>query len=74
VPGRISVTSFDNTVDSFGQGLTSYDFNVPAIVQAMFDHILEPRRSVPRAEPILEIPGVIMARQSSGPASGAPGA
>jgi len=62
------VTALDNTEDSFGQGLTSYDFNVPAIVQTMFDHILEPRRSIPRAGPILEVPGVVMARQSSGPA------
>ncbi len=68
VPEQLSVIAFDNTVDSFGQGLTSYDFNVPAIVHRMIEHVIEPRRTRDRPEPVLEIPGVVMSRMSTGPA------
>jgi len=68
VPEQVSVISFDNTVDSFGQGLTSYDFNVPAIASAMVGHIIESRGRGDHPEAVLEIPGTVMSRASTGPA------
>jgi DNA-binding LacI/PurR family transcriptional regulator len=69
VPSRISVVSFDDMIEAFGVGLSSYNFNVAAIVRCMFEHILSPPR--PR-DPVIadyEIPGMVMARRSSGPAT-----
>ncbi|MBD3243956.1 MAG: GntR family transcriptional regulator [Chitinivibrionales bacterium] len=65
VPEDISVVSYDDTVDAFGQGLTSYNFNVPGVVQAMFRHIMEPGGGREGADDILEVPGTVMSRPSS---------
>lgn len=42
VPDTLSVVGFDDIEAAFIEGLTSYNFNVEAIVQAMLDHILHP--------------------------------
>ncbi len=69
VPGDISVVGFDNISESFAVGLTSYDFNVPAAVNAMLGHIVGPSRAyrAMRGEG-LEIAGRVVARATTGPA------
>ena len=73
VPADVSVVGFDNTGESFVAGLSSYNFNVPGVVQAMMQHLLPPdtrgrRRCL--AE-YVRIPGMVMQRRSSGPAPAA---
>ncbi len=66
VPEDIAIVAFDNSLESFGLGLSSYSFNPPAVVDAMFVHILQPphgRRKAAGRE--IEIPGRVMARRSS---------
>lgn len=67
VPGRVSVVSFDDTIESFGMALTSYNFHVPAVVHSMIEHVAGGGRRRDE-DPQVEIPGTVMARQSSGPA------
>ncbi len=72
VPGRMSVVGFDNVPLAFEEDLTSYDFNMPAIVEAMVHHVLtcdtRPRRG--RERPVVRIGGHVVPRASSGPAPG----
>ncbi|MBD3244119.1 MAG: GntR family transcriptional regulator [Chitinivibrionales bacterium] len=68
VPQDISVISFDNSLESFGLRLTSYSFNMPAVVGAVFEHILHPPQRAGRAAPVpLHVPGRIMVRDSTAP-------
>jgi DNA-binding LacI/PurR family transcriptional regulator len=69
VPSMFSVASFDDTSEAFGVGLTSYNFHVPAIVHAMFEHVVNPARRRPGQTPVVEIAGTVMARESVGPAT-----
>jgi hypothetical protein len=68
VPQAKSVISYDDTIEAFGVGLSSYSFNVAAIVQAMFDHITSGPSRRARGPQVLAIPGVVMARATTGPA------
>jgi DNA-binding GntR family transcriptional regulator len=61
---RTALLGFDDTFEAFSHGLTSYNFNMPALVQAMLGHVLEPPAGRGQAPPV-EIPGVIVARQST---------
>jgi DNA-binding transcriptional regulator YhcF (GntR family) len=67
VPGQISLVSFDDTVASMARRITSYNFNLPAIVIAAFRHILQskPRSEAPRPRTV-EIPGAIVERETTG--------
>lgn len=67
VPGRVSVVSFDDIIEAFGVGLSSYNFNVPSIVRAMLEHVMAPPRLHRTVIDDYEIPGMVMARQSTGP-------
>jgi len=40
VPNRVIVIGFDDRIESFARGLSSYSFNVPVLVAAMVEHIL----------------------------------
>jgi len=67
----LSVAGFDDTVEAFGAGLTSYNFSVPAAVRAFVEHVVAPpRRRSPGQLPVLEVPGSIMERLSSRQARG----
>ncbi|MBD3242154.1 MAG: GntR family transcriptional regulator [Chitinivibrionales bacterium] len=66
VPRRLSVVGFDDTLAALSAGLTSYNFNVPAVVNAMLEHILSPRTRHGKRGGHIEIPGMVMARASSG--------
>jgi DNA-binding LacI/PurR family transcriptional regulator len=71
VPGRLSVASFDDVPDAFNVGLTSYNFNVPAIVEAMVDHILGgPSSRHLKSQRIVEIPGYVVERSTTTRAPG----
>ncbi len=70
VPAQVSVVGVDNDSEAFADGLTTYDFNMPAVVHAMVQHVLTHRRG-PRsagAPPYVELPGQVLVRQTSGPA------
>ncbi len=72
VPEDLSIAGFDDTFEAFSHGLTSYDYNMPALVGAMLEHILSPppaRRREPL--PPLEVPGIVRMRMST-PAVGPP--
>jgi DNA-binding GntR family transcriptional regulator len=66
VPGDLSVAAFDDSVEAFAAGLTSYNFNVAGLARAMLDYLLsrKPAAGAVRSERGLEIPGVVMARSS----------
>lgn len=72
VPGRSPVCGFDDTLDALGQRLTSYNFNVPAVVRGMVDFVLRPGVEMGRhdREFPVEIEGVVIERGSSGVAGG----
>lgn len=66
VPRRVSVVGFDDTIESFDRGLTSYSFNAPACAVAVLDHILSPE-SLRRLYPpgLIEVPGTVMVRRTT---------
>lgn len=63
VPGDIAVVGFDNTREALTGGLTSFDFNLPAIAHAMLDHIVT--SGVNRSTRGREIDGMLIQRGSS---------
>jgi len=66
VPGRdISVVGFDDIVDAVGHGLTSYNFNVPSVVEGMVGHLLRYPSSSQKHQPIKEYPGIVMQRYTA---------
>lgn len=44
VPGNVSVVGFDDGVRAYKRKLTSYNFNAPAVMQAMLSYLLRPGR------------------------------
>jgi DNA-binding transcriptional regulator YhcF (GntR family) len=68
VPDEISIVGFDDIIEAFGAGLTSFNFNVPALVNAALNHILSvrPGARFHNAGP-LEMAGTIMERASTAP-------
>lgn len=68
VPKDVSVVGFDNNLDALRSDLTSYDFNIPALANALVEHVTSWRtRSGRDRGPILEIPGTLVERGSLGP-------
>lgn len=67
VPQDMSVGGFDDSAESFAWGLTSYNFNVPALVQAMLSHVLHPDvyRRFGVGGRAREIDGSVVARQTT---------
>ena len=61
------MAGFDDTVAAFGHGLTSYNFNMPAVVAAMIGFILSPQRPPAGCDDagIIDAPGMIMVRSST---------
>ena len=39
----VALISFDDTVQAFVENLSSYTFNMPALVEAMLEHVLAAR-------------------------------
>ena len=70
VPEAVSVVGFDNTLESFVNDLSSYDFNIPAAVRAMIDFVIKPRRNSQReSASVQRIDGVLVQRGSTGRAA-----
>jgi DNA-binding LacI/PurR family transcriptional regulator len=67
VPRDISLVGFDDSAEAAVQGLTTYAFDAEAGVHACLSHILGPPGVRPR-EPVVDVPGYINFRRSSGPA------
>lgn len=66
VPASVSVMGFDDSIEAFEAGLTSYNFGVPSLVKAMVQHVLAPRRAdMPRTGLYTEIDGSITVRRST---------
>lgn len=66
LPDRLSIVGFDNSHTSIGQGMSSYDFNTPALVHRAVGYLAgdEPVRS---DDAVVEVPGHVIERSSSGP-------
>jgi DNA-binding LacI/PurR family transcriptional regulator/DNA-binding transcriptional regulator YhcF (GntR family) len=70
VPVDAAVVGFDNTLEALREGLASYDFNLPALASALLDHVLGWRTRPGRDRgPVVEIPGLLVERESLGPAA-----
>jgi DNA-binding LacI/PurR family transcriptional regulator len=71
-PGNVSVAGFDDSVESFRAGLTSYNFNVEAVVRAVLSHVTGSgvsQRGRPGGKSLdVYCPGYVVARRSTGPA------
>lgn len=71
VPGKISVVGFDDSEIASHNGLTSYNFNEPALVKAMVRYLLDApvdrRPSRTRQTPIERVSGFVTARNSTAP-------
>ncbi len=71
IPARLSLVSFDDTVEALANGIASYDFNLRAVVADMIAHLLRwPGRSRRRTDnaQLVELPGFLVQRDSLGPA------
>jgi DNA-binding LacI/PurR family transcriptional regulator len=67
VPGRITLISFDDSVTAMTHRITSYNFNIPAIVSAAFRHVLQCKEQLRVPPPrTVEIPGAIVERETTG--------
>jgi len=68
VPRDLSVVSFDDMTESFSSGLSSYNFNVESIVDAMITYLVESNtaRGAHIQEGTIEIKGYLKHRQSLG--------
>jgi DNA-binding transcriptional regulator YhcF (GntR family) len=63
---NISVIGFDDTFGAFRAGLTSYNFNVNALVNSMLSYLVNPSsHSVIRNAKIFEVEGMLVERSST---------
>lgn len=67
VPRELSLAGFDNTLEAFFQKVTSLDYNAPALMRSMVEHLLAPRRAAARPPLPTEVPGVIVERGTTAP-------
>ncbi|MBD3321582.1 MAG: hypothetical protein GF350_10860 [Chitinivibrionales bacterium] len=65
VPGRISLIGFDDTAEALQHHLTSYNFNVEALMRLMLNYIVN-TRSVPKKKHPVEVDGMIVERATVG--------
>jgi hypothetical protein len=70
VPREISVTGFDNLPDQgLKKHLTSFDFNAQGIMFRVMEYLARPPRQQPNWHHTpIEVEGIIMERESTGPA------
>jgi DNA-binding LacI/PurR family transcriptional regulator/DNA-binding transcriptional regulator YhcF (GntR family) len=63
VPQQLSVIGFDNSTTGVLSGLTSFDFNEQAAINAMINHCLKPRQFTKRyPDAVVQIEGKIIER------------
>ncbi len=68
LPRDMSVVGFDDSIDAVLTGLTSYSIDEERIAAAVVSHVLSPSRGRQRKGIVLDVPGVVMRRLSSGKA------
>jgi DNA-binding LacI/PurR family transcriptional regulator/DNA-binding transcriptional regulator YhcF (GntR family) len=69
VPGRISVIGFDDSPDAGRHELSSYNFNMPALVHLMLEYIVFNRTlSEPGRKKPFSVRGTVVERMTSAPA------
>lgn len=64
--GRIAIAGFDDTFEAFRTGLTSYNFNVQALVNCMLSFLVSPssHSTIQRAG-IFEVEGMLVERRTT---------
>jgi DNA-binding LacI/PurR family transcriptional regulator len=63
---KISIIGFDDTFEAFRCGLTSYNFNIQALVQLMLNHVVNPSNLiVSKRTRAVEIEGMLVERQTT---------
>lgn len=67
VPQKLSVVGFDDSLDAVLRGLTSYSIDEERIANAVMSHILSPPIRRSHRTGLIDVPGVVMARRTSGP-------
>jgi hypothetical protein len=73
VPGEISVVSFDDSYIAIANQITSYNFNVPAIMTEAFRHIAgQGAATASRRAKVVRIDGMVVERKTTGRTRGAP--
>jgi hypothetical protein len=65
IPQDISLAGFDNSAESLRYELTTYDFNMPAIIRAMLDFLLWPSRMCISRRGVNDIRGFLIQRAST---------
>jgi DNA-binding LacI/PurR family transcriptional regulator/DNA-binding transcriptional regulator YhcF (GntR family) len=68
VPGKLSIVGFDDTVDAIHNLISSYNFNIPSIVELMLSHVLGMPLPFPASQDVIEIDGTVVERRSTGKA------
>jgi DNA-binding LacI/PurR family transcriptional regulator len=69
VPRKISAVGFDDTAIALRSNITSYNFNIPAIVDGVIRHLLSPLRRSPSSRArVCEVDGMIVERGTVGKA------
>ncbi|MBD3422017.1 MAG: hypothetical protein GF398_18045 [Chitinivibrionales bacterium] len=64
IPNNISVIGFDDSTDALRKGLTSYNFNMRALVNQMLEYLINRRTISPRKQRI-EIEGMMIERATT---------
>jgi DNA-binding LacI/PurR family transcriptional regulator len=63
---KISLIGFDDTFEAFRKGLTSYNFNIQALVQLMLNHVVNPANMLSsKRTRAVEIEGMLVERQTT---------
>ncbi|MDO5576733.1 MAG: substrate-binding domain-containing protein, partial [Fibrobacter sp.] len=64
-PRKITLTGFDDTFEAFRRGLTSYNFNIQALVQLMLGYIVNPVSGYSKSNNVFENEGMIVERATT---------
>jgi DNA-binding LacI/PurR family transcriptional regulator len=65
VPRRLSVAGFDDSFDALREGIATYNFNIPAVIDSILDYLTTPRAGKRRSkEKTVYIDGFVIPRRS----------
>ncbi len=68
---KVALVSFDDTFEAFRRGLTSYNFNIQALVQNILNYLAAPWSSSQKQQHAQEINGILVERMTSSYTPGA---
>jgi len=66
IPKHLSIVGVLNSAEHISAGITCCDWNFPAVVNAMVDHLLKPLPLHKNRHRLVEIQSILVERQSSG--------